>query len=348
VIVAHPSVFARLWRGRVERNLSPPCPVVAVGGATLGGSGKTPLAIACTRELALAGIRTTLVGHAYRAAAEVPRFVLSGDRVEEVGDEALVAARALEGLTRAQVAVAPRRSDAITLAARSAQVVVLDGVAQTRPVRAALALLAVDAEDPWGRAEPRRALGALGGLRDGSMPQAPTAILLSACDAIVPILDVDGEVSVEALEVRDRTLASLAELGRPVWPAFFCSRGAWVGQSLLTWEALRVLRVGLITALARPARVLRSLERRGVAPVSVVSARDHGPLGRSARLRANAVTRAGAVDLWVATGKCALHAAGVLPPGARLAVLDHHVTLAPELGVSLRGLFGSPLASHAP
>ena len=43
--------------------------VVTVGGATLGGSGKTRVALACARELARAGARVVLVGHAYRATA---------------------------------------------------------------------------------------------------------------------------------------------------------------------------------------------------------------------------------------------------------------------------------------
>jgi tetraacyldisaccharide 4'-kinase len=339
------SAVARASHARVERDLPLPCPALAVGGATLGGSGKTPLAIACTRELALAGARTALVGHAYRAAAHRPRFVRPGDLLEEVGDEAIVAARSLEGLARARVAVAPRRAGAMAFAARWADVVVLDGVAQTRPVRAALALLAVDAEDPWGRAEPSRALASVS---DGSMPHAPTAMLLSACDAIVPMFDVGEDGSALALQARERTLARFAELGRPVWPALVHSRGAWVGQSLLTWEALRGQRVALITALARPDRVVRSLERRNVAPVAVVSARDHGPLGLRARLRANAITRAGTVDLWLATGKCALHAAGAISAKVPLAVLDHSVTLDPALGVRLRGLFSSRVASHAP
>jgi len=349
VLGEHRRVLARVWRARVERELSLPCPVVAVGGATLGGSGKTPLAIACTRELALAGVQATLVGHAYHAVTQGPRFVHPGDRIEDVGDEALVAARVLQGLARARVAVAPRRGRAMTFAARSSEVLVLDGVAQTRPVRAALALLAVDAEDPWGRAEPLRALASV---RDGSMRQAPTATLLRACDAVVPMLDVDGPGAREATE---RTLARFGELGRPVWPAFVHSRGAWVGQSLLTWEALRTRRVGLVTALARPERVVRSLERRGLAPVAIVSARDHGPLGLVARLRAKAITRAGTVDLWVATGKCALHAARALPRDVPLAVLDHTVILDPALEVRLRGvgrLVSGPVstrvASHAP
>lgn len=334
VLEACRKVASRALMIRVERALPLPCPVVAVGGATLGGSGKTPLAIACTRELALAGNRTALVGHAYRAAPVRPRFVQAGDGLDEVGDEALVAARALDGLSAAHVAVAPRRAAAMAFAARWAAVLVLDGVAQTRPARATLALLAVDAEDPWGAAGD---LHALDRLRLGSMRQAPTATLVGACDAVVPMLEATPLGRVDPTLAR-RAVARFATLGRPVWPAHVLSRGAWVGGSLLTWGALRARRVGLITAVARPDRIVRSLEKCGVVPVVVLSARDHGPVGRRVGRLAKAITVARQVDVWVATPKCALHAAAGLPAGEPLALLDHTVVLAAELRAKLHAL----------
>ena len=48
---------------------------VTVGGATLGGSGKTRIAIAIARALASRGERVVLVGHAYRARPVFARFV---------------------------------------------------------------------------------------------------------------------------------------------------------------------------------------------------------------------------------------------------------------------------------
>src|SRR5579863_2192867 len=69
--------------------------VVTVGGATLGGSGKTPLAIACAAEFARAGVRVAFVGHAYRAIPRRAHVVQVDDVLAEVGDEALIAARAL-------------------------------------------------------------------------------------------------------------------------------------------------------------------------------------------------------------------------------------------------------------
>lgn len=119
---------------------------VTVGGATLGGSGKTRVAIAIARALASRGERVVVVGHAYRARPSFARFVSTSDGLEEVGDEALVCARELDGI--AKVVVAPSRQEAVDLAASEAGVVVFDGPLQLRPRRADLAVLAIDASDP--------------------------------------------------------------------------------------------------------------------------------------------------------------------------------------------------------
>jgi tetraacyldisaccharide 4'-kinase len=285
-----------VWSFAAERTVVRPLPlpprvqVVAVGGATLGGSGKTPLAIACARELALRGARVALVGHAYRARPGWPRLVEAGDARAQVGDEALLAARSLQGCG-ARVVVAPRRAQAVALAATLADVLVLDGVLQTAPVRASLSLLAVDAVAPWG---------------SGSVPpcgdlRADVGALLGACDAVVPV----GE---------------RGDLHDLATGAHHDSRGVWLEGALLSWEAVRGSRLGLASALARPERVLRFLARRGVHPVVVVRAADHGRM--SARALAAHDER---LDLWLATPKCALHLPG--PVRAPLATVDHALVL---------------------
>ncbi|HEY6463199.1 MAG TPA: tetraacyldisaccharide 4'-kinase, partial [Polyangiaceae bacterium] len=174
-------VLSRAWAGAASRSVARPLEVpagvrvVAVGGATLGGSGKTPLAIACARHLARDGARVAFVGHAYRARPGHAREVSGADPLDEVGDEALVAARMLEA-HGVRVFVGPSRGAALALATRGVDVVVLDGVLQTRPARAWLSLLSVDADEPWGRA---RAVPPCGDLR------APVHALLSATDQVV-------------------------------------------------------------------------------------------------------------------------------------------------------------------
>jgi tetraacyldisaccharide 4'-kinase len=322
-----------LWTfGRsVARRLEwpPHVRVVAVGGATLGGSGKTPLAIACAMELS-AVARTILVGHGYRGAVRRTRFVLPSDALGAVGDEAIVAARDLEasGLG-ARVVVGPTRSAAMAWAAGKADILVLDGVCQTAPTRASLALLAVDAAKPWGNAA---ALPPFGDLR------APVSMLLEACDAIVPIGDRAGPS------------LGFAQPGRtmPIWPASVESRGAWLHagrsstaprseQLLLSWETLRPLRVGLVTAMARPDRVVRDLALRGVRPCAVVCAADHGPVGAGAVRACFKRAQAERVEVWLSTPKCALHVDGARL-GAPVAVLEYGLGLPPTLAALLRAI----------
>jgi tetraacyldisaccharide 4'-kinase len=322
----------------VTRRLEAPSriPIVAVGGATLGGSGKTPLAIACAEELAASGARVALVGHAYRADPGRPRVVSPDDALDEVGDEALLAARAL-GRSGARVVVAPSRREAMILASRDADVLVLDGIAQLAPVRAALSLLAVDPLHPWGAP-----WGARPTLPPRGSMRAPVDMLVGACDAIVPVGD-------------GLAAAELHGLGRDVWASTVESRGVRLasgsssdptgvsadgyvdGVALLTWSAVRALRVGLLTALGRPERIVDALGRHGVVPRAVVSVRDHGPFGEAARSRVRRAMRIPRVDLWLATPKCALHVARDLI-GLSVAVVDRRVSLHPRLRGRLHGV----------
>jgi tetraacyldisaccharide 4'-kinase len=280
--------------------------IVAVGGATLGGSGKTPLAIACARALYDLGARVALVGHAYHADPGGARVVTADDRVVDVGDEALLAATALRD-TAIPVVVASRRALAVARASHLADVLVVDGLVQCHP-RATLALLAVDAIEPWGRAGATPPCGDL---------RAPREALLAACDRIVSVGDTPADAAVESPGVR------LAE-----------------SRERLSWPEVARLRVGLATALARPRRLLRFLSARGVTPCLVVSAPDHG----SRASRALPSPDPGRpLDLWIATAKCAFHWSRKPWHGRRapLAIIEHNLSLSPAL-VGRLALLGAP------
>ena len=116
--------------------------LVCVGGATLGGSGKSRLANAIAHAL-----DTIVVGHAYRAGDRRARFVRADETLADAGDEALAAARA--GL---RVVIGPTRQAAIDLAAHHADILVLDGPLLVTHPRA-VSVLAVDEAQPWGSGE---------------------------------------------------------------------------------------------------------------------------------------------------------------------------------------------------
>jgi tetraacyldisaccharide 4'-kinase len=195
---------ARAWEEivRVRRPLVSSVPVLCVGGATLGGSGRTPLAIACALSLA-SRLRVVLVSHAYGARApKEPHVVLATDDVRVVGDEALECARA--GL---KVVVARERQRALDAAAATAHVIVLDGPLQLTPRPATLSLLAACAEEPWGSG----ACPPVGDMR------APRKALEEATDCVVTI-GLTGMVAARSDGAwRGRELVSIEELrGTPL------------------------------------------------------------------------------------------------------------------------------------
>jgi tetraacyldisaccharide 4'-kinase len=323
------SLAAAVWGAASSRSLAKPLTlsghararVIAIGGATLGGSGKTPLAIACARSLALAGARVALVGHAYGARPLGPRVVDPGDDVEAVGDEALVAARALSSLG-VPVVVAPSRQQALDVALDERDVVVLDGVAQLHPVRAHLALLAVDGAHPWGAGEcPPR-----GDLR------APACDLLALCDRVV------------ATRGGGDTRAATFDLDRPLDHADVTGEGAWLGDQRLGWAELRGGRVGLWTSVARPARVAARLAAAGVTPVVVATHGDHARVGAALRAKIAREAREKRVELWLCTPKCAARLSPTLE-GVPVAILEHELRLEAPLEEALRSAAQLPPAT---
>jgi tetraacyldisaccharide 4'-kinase len=296
---------SRAWAAgaRVERPLvwREGARVIAVGGSTLGGSGKTPLAIACADALHRAGERVALVGHAYRGRPGRPRFVSVGDDVGEVGDEALECAARLAPYG-VPVVVAETRQRALDLALEVADVAVVDGLGQAKPRRASLALLAVDAASPWGagRCPPE------GDLR------APVPVLLDSADRVVAVGEGGGPPDVKADHAR------------------VVSRGAWLDGRLLDWEELRGRRLGIITAVARPDRVIAMLEARGARPLVAIHGADHhaAVLGQYDSL---------SLDLWLCTPKGRTHLrAESRAEAVPVATLDYALRLDDALERALR------------
>lgn len=271
---------------------------ITVGGATLGGSGRTRVALACARELASCGVRVALVGHAYGATPGAARVVGVSDALADVGDEALACARELAALPDVRVVVGPTRQSAIDFVAAlepGVDAIVIDGPLQLAPSRASLSVLALDAQAPWGAGDVPPA----GDLR------APRRALLAHADQVV---FVDALPRGVHLGARSLDLASL--------------RSSWAGS-----------RIGLFTALARPERLERALAREGIQPSEVVRAGDHGPVTSSIRSR----LVDSRVDLWLATGKCATHLEPVAL-GAPLAILDGSLVLPLVLRRALNGV----------
>jgi tetraacyldisaccharide 4'-kinase len=264
--------------------------VIAIGGPTLGGSHKTPLAIAVARALAERGERVALVGHAYRAKPGSARLVDPRDDVRRVGDDALFAARALRPFG-VEVVVAPTRQEALDCAARRALWLVVDGLLQARPRPVARSLLVLDELAPWGSGFCPPA----GDLR------APRAALLAATDAVVAV--VDGPCSPD--RATSRLTGAIDSVGKRVAPSELRS-------------------FGLLLAIARPDRVARTLARRGLRATATIELADHAAPALAELERWAA--KSAPVDVWLTTQKCATK----LPPSigrAPVLALDHRVEL---------------------
>jgi tetraacyldisaccharide 4'-kinase len=268
-------VWEHLASSRIARPLTLPggLRVIAIGGATLGGAGKTPTAVALARALGRAALvtadrssRVVLVSHAYRARPGFARVVRVDDEVTIVGDDALASARALaaDGI---EVVVAPTREAAVRFAATRADIAIVDGLLQTSPRRVDDAVLVLDGAAPWGSGRCPPA----GDLRAGR------EVLLAAADHVVSL--------------------GAAASGATLLPTSVSRAVSSSGDDVPLVE-LREREVGVVLAIAHPERVLQSLAAQAIHPRTVVSLADHAGFDL-ARLGAHRV------EVWLTTSRCA-------------------------------------------
>jgi tetraacyldisaccharide 4'-kinase len=276
--------------------LPPGVRAIGVGGASLGGSCKTPFAIALVEALAARGLDVALVGHAYRARPGYARVVRANDDVAEVGDDALFAARRL-ARSDIHVIVGPSRQEATRFAARRARWLVFDGLLQTRPERLARSILLLDGARAW----PNGYCPPAGDLR------APPHALLRAADAAIVVAD----------EVESADVGSDVE------------RARYADGREVPLSELRGAAIGLVLAVARPARIMEGLARRGLHPVVTLAFPDHHrpTPAELAQVTARTTRR---IEAWLTTGKCATKLPSEVA-GAPILILEHVVRLSERL-----------------
>lgn len=281
----------------------PRIPVVGIGGAVLGGAGKTLVAIAYARALALSGARVALVSHGYHARTQQSVRCHGDESVDWVGDDALVAARNLGNVV--DVWVGKNMTETIHRAASGRDVVVVDGLLQARPRSLARSVLVLDALAPWGAGMCIPA---------GDLRARPRDIL-HLCDEVVWVDDVLSSRS-------QRYLGGTHILHAPVEMGLIC------GEQRLPLQSMAGRRVGLLTLVARPGRVWRSLEVRGIRPVCAWEGDDHGTMRPADVAEVRALARVHGLDGWIVTTKCVTHLAR-LNLGAEQLVIDAHTRLDP-------------------
>ncbi len=136
------SLYRRGWL----RSETLPVPVIVVGNLTAGGTGKTPFVVWLVRELAQRGWRPGVILRGYRGESGTARRVEPEARADDVGDEAIMIARA----TAVPVAVGHRRADAGRLLVPACDVIVSDDGLQHWAMQRDLEICVVDGERRHG------------------------------------------------------------------------------------------------------------------------------------------------------------------------------------------------------
>ncbi|MGE3623328.1 MAG: tetraacyldisaccharide 4'-kinase [Bdellovibrionales bacterium] len=195
--------FSLLWRagGLARKILSSPYdgqkPSICIGNISVGGTGKTPAALAVARVLQQAGARPVFVSRGYGGRERGPlRVDPSRHTAENVGDESLLLART------APVWIGRDRVAAIKQAEAEGSHILLDDGLQNPNIRPDVSLIVVDGETGFGngsllpagplREKPEEVLSRIAGViligadRQGIAKQVACPVLRASLEPRVP------------------------------------------------------------------------------------------------------------------------------------------------------------------
>jgi tetraacyldisaccharide 4'-kinase len=244
-LLLEPAGWALAGAGRLHRRLAHPLklpiPVLCVGNLVVGGTGKTPVALALATDLQARGIRVHCLTRGYGGTTAGPVEVDPARHdARAVGDEALLLADV------APTVVARDRAAGARLAVtRGAELIVMDDGFQNPGLAKDLSLLVVDGAVGFGNG---RLLPA-GPLRE------PIASGLARAQAVVLI-------GPDQVGVARRIAGALPVLGARLAP----DQG---------WDALRGRRVVAFAGIGRPQKFFAALEAHGIVAVERIPFEDH-------------------------------------------------------------------------
>ncbi len=219
-------------------------PVICCGNVTVGGTGKTTLALDIGARLAARGQRVHFLLRGYGGASRGPHRVTAGNTANQVGDEALLLAAVAPTWTGAD-----RTASARAAVAAGAEMLVLDDGLQNPGLHKDLSLLVVDGVSGFGNG---RALPA-GPLRE------PVATGAARCQAAVLI---GPDVARVAAKLPLPVLRAALRPGPEI--------AAFVGHRVLAFAGI-----------ARPAKFFTMLAEAGVVVATTIQFSDHHPFSES-------------------------------------------------------------------
>ena len=274
-------------------------PVICVGNLTVGGTGKTPVVLALLRRLRERGRRPHALTRGYGGRLKGPLRVEIGHAAADVGDEALLLARAAPTWIARDRAAGAREA-----VAAGADVVVMDDGFQNPFLAKDLSLLVVDAAYGFGNGR----LVPAGPLRE------PIDRGLARADALVLVLPPLGEPA-----------AALPRIGLPTLRARILPEP----QA----EGLAGLRVLAFAGIGRPDKFFATLLGLRAQVVKAHAFADHHAYGEHEVMAlVEEAQRLDAVP--ITTAKDAVR----LPPAARAMVQVLRVELEFEAPAALEAL----------
>ena len=309
--------YERLARNQLGPLTQSPVRVVAFFGSTLGGSWRTPCAIATCRALANQGLRVGFISHAYQTRLRSSALVTLDSHHDHVGDEALITRQTLPQTV--PVCCAANRAEGVEFLLQQAtfDVIVSDGSLHGPNV---CRVLSLDTDRPWGAGFCPPA----GDLR------APITSLLVSADHVclvrdvvlpetIPLTHIDtsnAQVHQWSFDVKpfrspypsDRfsktspTPLSSTEPSSPVANDFSSSCRAT--NTCDDFESLRNQRLFYVSACARPDRIIQALRRRNLTIEQHIRLPDHGGARARELLRYELCTRRNSFDQIVLTARC--------------------------------------------
>jgi tetraacyldisaccharide 4'-kinase len=261
------TVYRMMYDAGWLREVSLPVPVISIGNLTVGGTGKTGLALSLAKLLQKNGVQPALLNYGYRASHDKgPAVVSDGERLllnaEEAGDEAVLLGKSLPGVP---VLIGKRRveSGALALQQFSPDALILDDGFQYWRLARDLDLVLINATEPWGY----NALLPRGLLREhpATLKRA-SAIILTHASRVTP-------ERLRALKADIKRLAPQA----PIFEANYAPQRlkSLGSEGTIGLEAIKQARIGVLTALGSPADFEQSVAQ--LAPQEIVPYRypDH-------------------------------------------------------------------------
>jgi len=200
-------------------------PTLSVGNLTFGGTGKTPFTLYLAGLASAAGHRPAILLRGYGRDTSGPRLVTPDSSASEVGEEALLYARNLQGVT---VVVAERREEAAGLLGADRDLLLLDDAFQHQRVRRDADLLLVDASRPEDLRVPP-----LGRLREplSAALRADLLVVTRGCYEDLPRRLRDLWTNRPFIHARFRWASSLG-------PADSGSLASWRGRPLVAFAGV--------------------------------------------------------------------------------------------------------------